>query len=208
MEIEKESNRKKSSLTYKVENIVVNVNLNPKSSLKFNLDLEKLSKKIINAEYEKKRFAGMLIRFLNPKCVARIFKNGKMILIGLKFFNDIEIIINRIINEIKVKSKINIDIKSVKSEIVNIVTTAELDAKIDLDMAAIKLENIIFEPEIFPALIYKSITPVKCVFLVFNNGKIVLAGIKEEDSIEPALVHFGQLLKTNQLFLRDKNKSS
>ena len=126
-----------------------------------------------------------------------------MILSGLKSFDDVDIIISRIVAELKSKIKINIDIKSIESEVVNIVITANLYDKIDLDLAAVKLENIVFEPEIFPALIYKSKTPVKCTFLVFNNGKIVLTGVKEKESIEPALVNFGKLLKTKELFMKN-----
>ena len=201
MEIKKKSKEEARSLTYTDQNIVVKADLGINPDL--SLDLEKITKTIDNVEYDKKRFPGLFLRILDPKCVAIIFRNGKMILSGLKSFNNIDIIISRIISEFKSKVKIKINIKAVKSEIVNIVTTAELDDRIDLDLAAIKLENIIYEPEIFPALIYKSETPVKCVFLVFNNGKMVLTGIKEADSIEPALIYFGKLLKTKELFMKD-----
>jgi len=69
-------------------------------------------------------------------------------------------------------------------------------------LAAIRLEDTMYEPEVFPALIYKSATPIKCVFLVFSNGKIVLTGVKEKESIEPALINFGKLLKEKELFMR------
>ncbi len=206
MEINKKSEEKARSLTYTVQNIVVkadlNLNSDLNSDLNLNLDLEKISKKLENVEYDKNRFPGLFLRILDPKCVAIIFRNGKMILSGLKSFNNVDIIISRIFTELS-KVKIDIDIKSIKSEIVNIVITANLYDKIDLDLAAVKLENIIFEPETFPALIYKSLLPVKCTFLVFNNGKIVLTGVKEKESIEPALVNFGKLLKTKELFMKN-----
>ncbi len=66
------------------------------------------------------------------------------------------------------------------SEIVNIVITANFFEEINLDLAAITLTNVIYEPEIFPGLIYKSYDPIKCVFLIFYYGKVVLTGIKEE----------------------------
>ena len=201
MEVNKKSEEKARSLTYTVQNIVVKADLNLSSDL--NLDLEKISEKINNVEFDKNRFPGLFLRILDPKCVAIIFRNGKMILSGLKSFNDVDIIIARVVAELKGKVKINIDIKSIKSEVVNIVITANLYDKIDLDLAAVKLENIVFEPEIFPALIYKSLLPVKCTFLVFNNGKIVLTGVREKESIEPALVSFGKLLKKKELFMKN-----
>ncbi len=201
MEIERKSKEKPRSLTYTIQNIVVKANLNLKPDL--SLDLEKISEKIDNVEFDKNRFPGLFLRIVDPKCVAIIFSNGKMILSGLNSFNDIDVIISRIVAELKSKIKIDIDIISIHSEIVNIVVTANLYDKINLDLAAIKLDNIIFEPEIFPALIFKSTIPVKCVFLVFNNGKIVLTGVKEEKSIEPALLNFGKLLKKQKLFMKD-----
>jgi transcription initiation factor TFIID TATA-box-binding protein len=203
MEIEKKSNsNKKRSLTYIIQNIVVKVDLNPNPDSNLNLELEILSEKIKNADYDKKRFPGLFLKMIDPKCVAIIFRSAKIILSGLKSFSDIDIIISRIVGELKSKGKIYIDIHSIKSEIVNIVITANLYDKINLDLAAIKLENTIFEPEIFPALIYKSKVPVKCVFLVFNNGKIVLTGVKKRESIETALIHFGKLLKVKELFMK------
>lgn len=201
MEIERKSKEKSRSLTYTIQNIVVKADLNLKPDL--SLDLEKISEKIDNVEFDKNRFPGLFLRIVDPKCVAIIFSNGKMILSGLNSFNDIDVIISRIVAELKSKIKIDIDIISIHSEIVNIVVTANLYDKINLDLAAIKLDNIIFEPEIFPALIFKSTIPVKCVFLVFNNGKIVLTGVKEEKSIEPALLNFGKLLKKQKLFMKD-----
>ena len=201
MEIERKSKEKPRSLTYTIQNIVVKANLNLKPDL--SLDLEKISEKIDNVEFDKNRFPGLFLRIVDPKCVAIIFSNGKMILSGLNSFNDIDVIISRIVAELKSKIKIDIDIISIHSEIVNIVVTANLYDKINLDLAAIKLDNIIFEPEIFPALIFKSTIPVKCVFLVFNNGKIVLTGVKEKKSIEPALLNFGKLLKKQKLFMKD-----
>jgi transcription initiation factor TFIID TATA-box-binding protein len=200
MEIKKKSKEEEEarSLTYAIQNIVVKVILNQKSDL----NLERITEEISNVEYDKSRFPGLFLRILDPKCVAIIFRNGKMILSGLKLFNDVDIIISRIITELKTKAHVDIDIKMIYSEIVNIVTTANLYDKIDLDLAAIELENTVYEPEIFPALIYKSAAPVKCVFLVFSNGKLVLTGVKEKESIEPALLNFGKLLKKKELFMR------
>ena len=205
MEVNEKSEEKARSLTYTVQNIVVKADLN----LNSDLDLDEITKKIKNVEYDKSRFPGLFLRILDPKCVAIIFRNGKMILTGLKSFNDVDIIISRIFAELKSKIEIEINIKSIKSEIVNIVITAalydkkNLNLKIDLDLAAVKLENAIFEPESFPALIYKSLLPVKCTFLVFSNGKIVLTGVREKESIEPALVSFGKLLKKKELFMKN-----
>jgi transcription initiation factor TFIID TATA-box-binding protein len=201
MVIEKESNSKPSSLTYIIQNIVVKGNLNP--SMKFNLNLQDISSRMENTEYNKNRFPGLFFRFSLPKCVIIIFRNGNLILTGLKTFSSIKTIFSILISQLKTIVSIEIDKNNLKWEIVNIVITANFYDKINLDAAIIKLKNVIFEPEIFPALIYKTYTPVKCVFLVFNNGKVVLTGLRKKDLIEPTLINFGKLIRKKQLFLKE-----
>ncbi|MHA1527106.1 MAG: TATA box-binding protein, partial [Promethearchaeota archaeon] len=84
-----------------------------------------------------------------------------------------------------------------------IVATANFGNKIDLDLSAITLNNVIFEPEVFPGLIFKCVQPVKCVFLIFNSGNVVLTGIREEKGIEPALIDLGRLMRKKNLFLTE-----
>ena len=126
-----------------------------------------------------------------------------MVLTGIKEFIHIEKIVDLIVKELNKTIKANIKRDMVDSEIVNIVATANFDNKIDLDLSAITLNNVIFEPEVFPGLIFKCVQPVKCVFLIFNSGNVVLTGIREEKGIEPALINLGRLMRKKNLFLTD-----
>jgi transcription initiation factor TFIID TATA-box-binding protein len=198
MELKKKSMNEKMSLTYAIQNIVVKMNLNLDPNLE--LHLEEISKKISNTTFEKDRFPGLFLKFYSPKCSVILFRNGKVILAGLKLFEDIQKVIESIIHELTININLKINKDKISSEVVNIVITANLFNKIDLNLAALKMNNVVFEPEVFPALIYKSENPVKCVFLVFNNGKIVLTGINKKEMIEPALINFGKLIKKENLF--------
>ena len=196
MLIEAKSNKDTSSLTYTIQNIVVKSSLN----VEYELNLSLLASTIINTQYEKSRFPGLFIRFHNPKCVVIVFRSGKLILTGIKIFTDIDLIIERLLLQLNEILPKEIAKKSMKTEVVNIVTTANLYKEIDLNKALIKLENAVFDPEVFPGLIFKSLNPVKSSFLIFSNGKIVLTGIREERMIEPVLIHLGRLLKRKELF--------
>ena len=197
--LEKKSKEEKNSLTYTVQNIVVKSTLNIKSDI----DLIKIVKHVKNTEYNKERFPGLFLRITDPKCVVIIFRTGKMILTGIKAFINIEKIVDFIVKELNKTVKANIKRDMVKSEVVNIVATANFDNKIDLDLSAITLNNVIFEPEVFPGLIFKCVQPVKCVFLIFNSGNVVLTGIREEKGIEPALIDLGRLMRKKNLFLTE-----
>ena len=172
MVLEKISNEEKSSLTYTIQNIVV------KSALNSDIELEKIISNIENTEYDKERFPGLFFRIKDPKCVCIIFRNGKMIITGLKSFEYIRFVIDFLIKELNEKINANIERDHINTEVVNIVATANFLDQINLDLTAITLDNVIFEPEVFPGLIYKTLKPIKCVFLIFNSGSIVLTGIR------------------------------
>jgi transcription initiation factor TFIID TATA-box-binding protein len=185
------------SLTYVIQNIVVKTSLN----IAHDFDLKKISEGLSNTEYNSERFPGLFLRFRHPKCVIIIFRNGKLILTGLKSFDHIDLVIKRLILNFKDRFEIYIDKNSIQTKVVNIVITANFHKQVNLDLAVIKLDNTIYEPEVFPGLIYHSFKPVKSVFLIFSTGKIVFTGVHEKSIIEPALVSLGRLLNDENLFV-------
>lgn len=66
----------------------------------------------------------------------------------------------------------------------NIVATTESDHPLDLEALSYEA-NALYEPEQFPAVIYK-ITEPKTTFLIFNSGKIVISGAKSIEHLEKA----------------------
>ena len=196
MVLEAKPQKERNSLTYSLQNFVVKSRL----PIKEDLDLSLLVNKLDNAQYDSNRFPGLFLRLKNPKCVFIIFRNGKLILTGLKSSDNIELVLKTLLLKLEKIEEIKLSKDQIKSEIVNIVVTANLFREINLDAAAIKLLNAIYEPEVFPGLIYRSYSPVKCVFLIFSTGKIVLTGVRDEVVIENLLVNLGRLLKEEDLF--------
>lgn len=186
----------KSSLTYVIQNIVVRVNLNCK------LDLNKISDRFPNISYDSNRFPGLFMRIIKPKSVLIIFHSGKIIITGTKIFDDIDFILEILIEQFNKENiaKNKLKKENFEIEIVNIVITADLHNKIDLDLASLVLENSIYEPEVFPGLIYKHYEPTSCTFLIFSTGKIVFTGINRVDIIKPCLDNFERLIRNNELF--------
>ena len=188
MSIEVKLSENKDNLTYCIQNIVVKSTLNTKKEL----DLKVLNEKLDNTQYNSSRFPGLFARFNHPRCVIIIFRNGKLILTGLKSSEHIDLSIERLIQKLNKLLTEKLNRIYIITEIVNIVVTANMFKEINLDSAAIKLNNTIYEPEVFPGLIYNSNDPVKCVFLIFSTGKVVLTGVKNEEVIEPILIKLGQ----------------
>jgi transcription initiation factor TFIID TATA-box-binding protein len=197
MTIEMNINEQKDNLTYSIQNIVVKSSLN----IEKDLDLTLLNAKLDNTQYSSSRFPGLFARFSHPRCVIIIFRNGKLILTGLKSSEYIDLSIERLILKLNKLFPGELKRDYINTEVVNIVVTANLFKEINLDSAAIKLNNTIYEPEVFPGLVYNSYNPMKSVFLIFSTGKVVLTGVRDENVIEPTLINLGRLLKKEDLFM-------
>lgn len=188
--------KSENSLTYVIQNIVVRLILNQK------LDLNKINESLSNCSYNPGRFPGLFLRVKEPKSVLILFRSGKIILTGIKIFEHINTVMQILITKLNEKKILGMLVSkgSFSVKIVNVVITADLNNKIDLDLASLLLDNAIYEPEVFPGLMYKQNSPVKGTFLIFSTGKLVFTGIDKKDVIEPCLINIGRLLKNKGLF--------
>jgi len=96
---------------------------------------------------------------------------------------------------IKSLEKIGIKIK-IKPEvkIQNIVASGCVGMDLNLNVLATKLQNVEYEPEQFPGLVYK-LTAAKATFLLFSNGEIVCTGTKSEKEVHAAVEKLVENLK-------------
>ena len=84
-------------------------------------------------------------------------------------------------------------------EIVNVVATIDLGERVDLEIADDLLENVMYEPEQFPGLIYRMQEP-KAVFLIFASGKVVCTGARSEVQVHEAVEKLYEMLEEKNLF--------
>ena len=68
----------------------------------------------------------------------------------------------------------------------NLVISADIHAKLPLDVLAIELENAEYEPESFPGLVYRIKDP-KASTLVFTSGRIICSGTKDIEVARKAI---------------------
>ncbi len=172
--------------TYRIENIVATVNLG------VDLDLDKLAERLPAAEYNPEQFPGLILRLQRPKISALIFRTGKMVCTGAKS----EVELRRAVKElVRLLSEHGVNIpSSPEIQIQNIVASGNLHAEVDIEKAALLLENSMYEPEQFPGLIYRMDDP-KVVLLIFSSGKIVCTGAKKEVQVRDAVNKVYEILK-------------
>ncbi|MFH1127347.1 MAG: TATA-box-binding protein [archaeon] len=171
----------------KIQNIVVSANTHTKFSL------EMLAANLDEAEYEPESFPGLVYRVKDPKASTLIFTTGKIICSGSKSFEDAKKAIDKTAEAFKA---LGIDVSDhIDVEIVNIVASANLKAKLDLNKIVFELGECEYEPEQFPGLVYRLDVP-KVVFLIFNSGKIVCTGAKSEDIVSLSIVRLREKLES------------
>ncbi|XP_067626075.1 TBP-related factor [Eurosta solidaginis] len=172
----------------KLQNVVATV------SVACELNLQDINFRTRNSEYTPSRFHGVVMRMREPRCTALIFSTGKIICTGARTEADANLGSRKFA---RILQKLGYPVKFIDFKLQNIVATVDL-------RFPIRLENLnqmhgqfsSYEPELFPALIYRMVNP-RMVMLIFVNGKIVFTGAKARkdimdclDKIYPTLLSF------------------
>lgn len=166
--------------TIKIENVVAS------TAVGTTLDLPKITMRFDGADYNKARFPGVVYRTKDPKTAALIFGSGKIVCTGAKSIEDVHNGLKKVFKELR-----NMDIAVVDDPeitVQNIVASADLGTVLNLNAIAIGLglENIEYEPEQFPGLVYRLAVP-KVVMLLFGSGKLVVTGGKKPEDADAAV---------------------
>ncbi len=181
-------------LDIRIENVVATASLDQK------LDLMAIMKVFVNVEYNPKKFPGLVFRLKRPKTTTLIFSTGKMVCTGAKSEKMARSAVKKVVRELKNNGIIILS--TPKIEIQNIVATANLHGKVDLEAAADIMENVMYEPEQFPGLIYRMGDP-KVVILIFASGKLVCTGAKSAEMVDVAVVKLHGILEDYDLIFHD-----
>ena len=79
-------------------------------------------------------------------------------------------------------------------EIVNVVASASVDQKMDLNEITKKFPDVEYHPDQFPGLVFRLRTP-KTATLIFTSGKMVCTGSKSEEIARKAVKTVVQKLR-------------
>ena len=173
-----------------IQNVVATAALGTK------IDLNAIMKVFRNVEYRPKKFPGLVFRLKRPKTATLIFTTGKMVCTGSKSAKLAQRAVKKVVKELRGAGFIIKDEPSV--EIQNIVASADISSKVDLEGAADILGNMMYEPEQFPGAVYRMDEP-KVVILVFASGKLVITGAKSEEQVIIAADKIRAILMENEL---------
>ena len=178
-------------MTIQIQNVVASASFNQ------TFDLNAIANAFPWDTEFKGRFPGLVFRLKKPKTTMLIFHSGKMVCTGAKSEKEARRAILKIVRELK-KGGIVIDGKP-EIQIRNIVASASIGEFIDLERLYVSerggmARRIIYEPEQFPALIYRWKSP-EVVFLIFSTGRIVCVGAKKEREVYEAVENLRRRLE-------------
>jgi transcription initiation factor TFIID TATA-box-binding protein len=173
-----------------IQNVVSAATLNQK------VDLNAVVKGLPDAEYRPDQFPGLVFKLKRPKTATLIFSTGKMVCTGAKSGEESRRAIMKVVKELKKGGIIIIGKPDLK--VVNIVASASLRGKIDLEKAVTTLRKAMYEPEQFPGLIYRMDEP-KLVILIFATGGLVVTGAKKEQDVYDAVHKLHRSLEEQNL---------
>ncbi|MHA1985813.1 MAG: TATA-box-binding protein [Promethearchaeota archaeon] len=176
-----------TELDYKIENVVATVVV----EITEKIDLNQIARRHADVEYNPERFPGLVMRIEKPRATILIFSTGKMVVTGLRKATEAERVVDKVVKNIR---KAGIKVSNPEITIQNIVASGDLHTNIDLNMAAIVMEYAMYEPEVFPGLIYRMQEP-KTVFLIFSTGRIVCTGAKRKEIVREAVLKLNQQVR-------------
>jgi transcription initiation factor TFIID TATA-box-binding protein len=165
----------------RIQNVVASV------MMRQTFDLEAIVKTFSDVEYRPKVFPGLVLRLKKPKTATLIFNSGRMVCTGAKSEKEARKAVEKVVKKLKlggfiIKGKPDIKIQ-------NIVASGKLSGRVDLVELCNRAHlggRLMYEPEQFPAAIYRMDNP-KVVLLVFSTGKIVCTGAKKESEVHEAV---------------------
>lgn len=178
-------------LEINIQNVVASGSLNQK------FNLQDIQKVFVTTEYNPKRFPGLVFRLKRPKTSTLIFNSGKMVCTGAKSAKMAKSAIRKVVRELKKAGIIILGRPQITIQ--NIVASGNLKGNVDLEMAADLLDNVMYEPEQFPGLIYRMRDP-KVVLLIFASGKIVCTGAKSDSMVQEAVQKLYGIIDDYALF--------
>jgi transcription initiation factor TFIID TATA-box-binding protein len=161
------------------------------------IDLSELSYDLPNAEYHPETSPNLMYRpeGNNNVCIM-LSSSGRISIAGAKSEEGLVSAVRRFVSELE---KLGIDVEISDDEILiqNVVANYDFGREFDLSVLAVSLglDNVEYEPEEFPGLIYRS---SNCTALLFTSGKLVIMGastylqvIKTRDKLKKELADIG-----------------
>lgn len=178
-------------MTSIIQNVVSTANYGAK------LDLMLIAQHAYNIEYNPNKFIAAIIKLRSPKTTTLLFSSGNVVCTGGKSIHDNKKASRRIARTVqKIYKKYNPYSKIIFSQynVQNLVGSFSLG--FNLDLIAFNYDkptNSFYDATIFPGLKFKPFKTQKTTILLFISGKVIITGIKDEETLNEAQIYMARL---------------
>ena len=149
----------------------------------------------MGAQFNRKRFAAVIIRYRRPKIAILLFEIGKMVCTGAKNADQARFMVFECIKKLRKIGYNNIEIVD-GLHIQNLVASASLPWEMDLPLISNKYTACCsYEPELFPGAILRFPKIAPRTMLLFKSGKMVVTGAKCLSQVIETIAHIVPLIK-------------
>ena len=133
-------------------------------------------------------------RFQPDSAYVAFYRSGRCSVAGansIEQFNQIEQRVTKVMHDL-----LQFDYTP-DTEVNNIVATAKLDLSLSLELLVVHLgmESVEYEPEQFPALLFRG---TDHTILLFSSGKVVCVGLTTREDVANAIKEFESQIQTVQ----------
>lgn len=143
---------------------------------------------ITDATYKPAENHWLQTNFAPGDTYVAFYRSGKASITGVDSVSQFEDVVSRV-NTV-MRDLLEFDFTP-ESQVSNIVVTTTVNTNISLEALALELglERVEYEPEQFPALIYRD-QESDAVILVFSSGKLLCTGLADLDTISSTVSEF------------------
>jgi len=169
------------------------VNVVVKMKLPGRADLIKLTGVVSNARYSPKTFPAAVVKDYEhngEKVSFLVFQSGAVVCTGGKDPERAKKAAKAFAKALMEKGVV--ERGEVEPSVENIVAMFNLGTRVDLERASQTLENVMYEPEMFPGMLVRV---GKKAVLVFHSGKGIVAGAKSVEEAEAIAKDVGEMVR-------------
>ena len=150
------------------------------------LDLAAVAMDLSETKYDPEKMPGLVYRPPAAEATVMVFESGKAMVMGAASGDDARKAFGECVADLRSLGISLADLSEIDIE--NIVARADFGEEFHLSAVAVGLglEQVEYEPEQFPGLVYRLDTP-EAVVLLFGSGKAVIVGATKRVGIETAV---------------------
>lgn len=168
------------------------------------IDLQSLSYLLPHSSYDRKTFAAITIRTEAPFCTALLFSSGKLVVTGVKSWNECLYAAKCIVEMLNnACPQLSFTMRSCRIQNMVAHGAIPMPENCMLDIQSMYENNSVestYQRKMFPGLIFRSMR-IPVVILCFFSGKVVLTGAKAEADIHAGWQY---LLQVVQPYIRQQ----